>query len=78
MLPNKSAKHASAFLKRLLKAAPSTITKVLTDNRKEFSDRFCASGQREPTGQHAFDRVCAAHGIEHRLIKPRHPRRPTA
>jgi transposase InsO family protein len=73
ILPNKSAKHASAFLKRLMKAAPFTITKVLTDNGKEFSDRFCATGQREPTGQHAFDRVCAANGIEHRLIKPRHP-----
>ena len=73
ILPTKSAKHASAFLKRLLKAAPFTITKVLTDNGKEFSDRFCATGQREPTGRHAFDRVCAANGIEHRLIKPRHP-----
>jgi transposase InsO family protein len=73
ILPNKSAKHASAFLKRLLKAAPFTITKILTDNGKEFSDRFCATGQREPTGQHAFDRACAANGIEHRLIKPRHP-----
>ena len=73
ILPNKSSKHASAFLKRLLKAAPFTITKILTDNGKEFSDRFCATGQREPTGQHAFDQVCIAHGIEHRLIKPKHP-----
>jgi IS30 family transposase len=30
ILPNKSASHASAFLKRLIKAAPFTITKVLT------------------------------------------------
>lgn len=73
ILLTKSAKHASAFLKRLLKAAPFKITKVLTDNCKEFSGRFCATGQREPTGKHAFDQVCAAHGIEHRLIKPRHP-----
>ncbi len=37
------------------------------------TDAFCATGQREPTGQHAFDQVCAKHGIEHRLIRPRHP-----
>lgn len=73
ILPSKSANNASAFLKRLVKAAPFTIARVLTDNGKEFSDRFCATGQREPTGNHAFDRVCAAHAIEHRLIKPRHP-----
>jgi transposase InsO family protein len=73
ILPTKTGKHASAFLKRLLTAAPLTITKILTDNGKEFSDRFCATGQREPTGQHAFDQLCAANGIEHRLIKPRHP-----
>ena len=64
---------ASAFLKRLLKAAPFKITKVFTNNGKESSDRLCAIGQREPTGKHAFDQVWVAHGIEHRLIKPRHP-----
>ena len=73
ILPTKSADHASAFLKRLIKAAPFTITTVLTDNGKEFSDRFCATGQREPTGRHAFDQVCSRHDITHRLIKPRHP-----
>ncbi|CRI63916.1 Integrase catalytic region [Thiocapsa sp. KS1] len=73
ILPNKSAEHASAFLKRLSKAAPFHITKVLTDNGKEFTDRFCATGQRTPTGEHLFDRVCAEHCIEHRLIKPRQP-----
>jgi transposase InsO family protein len=49
------------------------FSSVLTDNGKEFSDRFCATGQREPTGNHAFDKVCSEHAIEHRLIKPRHP-----
>jgi transposase-like protein len=73
ILPNKSAAHASAFLKRLLKVAPFKIAKVLTDNGKEFSDRFCATGQREPTGKHAFDQVCAANAIEHRLITPKRP-----
>ena len=73
ILPNKSAEHASAFLKRLLKAAPFNITQVLTDNGKEFTDRVCATGQREPTGNHPFDQVCAEHTIDHRLITPRHP-----
>ena len=55
------------------KKAPFIITKVLTDNGKEFSDRFIANGERKPTGQHPFDQVCQAEGIEHRLIKPKHP-----
>ncbi len=37
------------------------------------SDRFIANGERKPTGQHPFDQVCQAEGIEHRLIKPKHP-----
>jgi hypothetical protein len=73
ILPTKSADHASAFLNRLIKAAPFTITTVLTDNGTAFSDRFCATGPREPTGHHAFDRVCSRHEITHRLIPPRHP-----
>ena len=35
-------------------AAPFTIQKLLTDNGKEFTDRFTAQGEREPTGQHTF------------------------
>ena len=73
LLDDKSAASASAFLARLIAAAPFTITKLLTDNGKEFTDRFCATGEREPTGRHAFDQVCTAHAIEHRLIAPRRP-----
>ncbi len=73
ILPTKCASNVSAFLKRLIKAAPFKLSKVLTDNGKEFSDRFCASGERQPTGHHAFDKVCAKHHIEHRLIKPKSP-----
>jgi transposase InsO family protein len=29
--------------------------------------------KRTATGRHPFDQVCLAHGIEHRLIQPRHP-----
>ena len=70
---NKSADSAQGFLKNLLQKAPFIISKILTDNGKEFTDRFCATGQRQPTGNHLFDKVCAIHNIEHRLIKPRHP-----
>jgi len=58
--------HFCSFLKNL-------IEKVLTGNDKEFTDRFCPAGEREPTGKHVFDQECAEHGIEHRLIKPRKP-----
>jgi transposase InsO family protein len=40
---------------------------------QEFTGRFWATGQRKPTGSHPFDKVCSQHGIDHRLIKPRHP-----
>ena len=70
---SKSADSAQGFLKNLIQKAPFILTKILTDNGKEFTDRFCASGQRQPTGNHVFDQVCAVHDIEHRLIKPKHP-----
>ncbi|WP_133513374.1 DDE-type integrase/transposase/recombinase, partial [Candidatus Thiosymbion oneisti] len=73
ILKDKSATSASGFLTRLIEQAPFTITKLLTDNGKEFTDRFCATGERQPTGAHAVDRVCTANRIEHRLIKPRRP-----
>jgi hypothetical protein len=49
------------------------VQKVLTDNGEEFTDRFGATGERDPTGRHRFDRAGEQHGIDHRLIKPRHP-----
>ena len=72
-LPDKSAASARGFLQRLLAAAPFKITTLLTDNGKEFTDRFCATGERTPTGRHPLDRLCAEHAIEHRLIKPARP-----
>jgi len=58
LLQDKSAASAGGFLTRLIDKAPFTITKVLAaDNGKEFTDRFCATGQRQPMGAHAFDRV---------------------
>lgn len=60
------------FLERLQGAAPMKITKLLTDNGSQFTDRF-TSKKREPSGGHKFDVRCKALGIEHRLSPPRHP-----
>jgi putative transposase len=73
ILGEKTAANAAAFFQRLIAQAPFTVQKVLTDNGKEFTDRFCATGERDPTGRHRFDRTCESHNIDHRLIKPRHP-----
>ena len=70
---SKTAEDASSFLKNLIEKAPFVISRILTDNGKEFTDRFCPTGEREPTGKHLFDQECAEHGIEHRLIKPKKP-----
>jgi transposase InsO family protein len=60
------------FLQRLVEAAPMQITKLLTDNGSQFTDRY-TSKKREPSGDHAFDVRCKTLGIEHRLCPPRHP-----
>ncbi|GAA5192706.1 hypothetical protein GCM10025772_22470 [Ferrimonas gelatinilytica] len=46
------------------------IKTTLTDDGKEFTDCFFATGQRQPTSDHEFDTECTDHGIEHRLISP--------
>ncbi|MDC8756305.1 IS481 family transposase [Janthinobacterium fluminis] len=61
------------FLRRLKLASPVKITKILTDNGSQFTDRF-AMKDKKPSGQHAFDKVCAGMEIEHRLAPPRHPK----
>lgn len=70
---NKTAKTAASFLRKVHKKCPVVIKIVLTDNGKEFTDRFVATGEREPTGKHSFDKVCTEFSIKHRLIPPRHP-----
>ncbi len=72
-LADKSAASARSFLKRLVAKAPFVIRTVLTDNGKEFTDRFCATGERQPTGRHPFDQLCQQQAIDHRLIRPRRP-----
>ncbi|HCJ12610.1 MAG TPA: IS481 family transposase [Opitutae bacterium] len=70
---DKTGASASLFLSDVVKAFPGKIAKILTDNGKEFTDRFSVAGERTPTGNHPFDKTCSAHKIDHRLTKPRSP-----
>uniref|UniRef100_UPI003AEA9EE9 IS481 family transposase n=1 Tax=Paracoccus sp. T5 TaxID=3402161 RepID=UPI003AEA9EE9 len=70
--PAKSAANARRLLRDLERAAPMTITRVLTDNGTEFTDRLFGLRRRGATGNHDFDRLCADLGIEHRLAPPMH------
>ena len=64
---NKTAIAAKAFLKAAHQACSVRITTLLTDNGKEFTDRLFGSKDRKATGEHEFDQLCEALGIEHRL-----------
>ena len=55
---NKTASSARAFLQALHRACPIKITKLLTDNGKELTDRLFASRERQPAGNHEFDQLC--------------------
>jgi transposase InsO family protein len=61
--------EAAQFLRDLIEAVPYRIHTVLTDNGVQFTPRK----QDIWDSQHIFDRVCDAHGIEHRLTKVNHP-----
>ena len=52
------------------RAAAMKITRVLTDNGKEFTDRLFGLRKRAATGKHEFDRLSADLEIEHRLAPP--------
>jgi transposase InsO family protein len=65
---------ARTFLDALAAAVPYKIETVLTDNGIQFADLpKNRSGLTARWRGHPFDRACQAHGIEHRLTKPRHP-----
>ena len=58
----------------MAKAAPFKIKTLLTDNGKEFTDRLFGKHVKDASGEHEFDTLCHALGIEHRLTKPRTPK----
>jgi transposase len=70
----RDAMTIAACLERLIAAFPFKIATILTDNGAEFTDRFGSARWRsaehcKPSGRHAFDKICARHGIKHRLTK---------
>lgn len=73
ILPAETAANARRFLRDLHRACPIRITKILTDNGKEFTDRLFASRTRAASGSHEFDRLRAELRIEHRLTPPKSP-----
>jgi transposase InsO family protein len=76
VMPRRDAATAATCLEHFLKAFPHKVTILLTDNGAEFTDRFGGAywqPGRRPSGAHAFDKVCRAHGIAHRLTRPFRP-----
>ena len=60
---HKTAAIAHAFLAALHKACPIKISKLVTDNGKEFANRLFGSRARDATGAHEFDRLCEELGL---------------
>ena len=76
IIASRDAATVAQCLDRFLAAFPHKVHTLLTDNGAEFTDRFGAARWRanpRPTGNHAFDRVCKRHKIDHRLTRPFHP-----
>jgi transposase-like protein len=71
--PDKTSESANKFLENVIKFFPFNIHKILTDNGKEFTDKF-NNKKRKPTGEHTFDKTCTKNDIEHRLTKPYTPK----
>jgi len=66
--------NGTAFLENVIAAFPYAIHTVLTDNGMAFADLpKNRNGISRQWGPHMFDRLCLAHGIEHKLTKPYHP-----
>ncbi len=69
---NKRAKTASNFLEKAIEFFPFHITKVLTDNGKEFTLNNHKWNQ-ECDLIWAFDKICNSNNIEHRTTRPYTP-----
>ncbi len=69
----KTAANARRFLRDHQRACPMRIRTILTDNGKEFTDRLFGLRKRAATGEHEFDKLCAALNIDHRLTPPKSP-----
>ena len=77
IITDRESKTVAGCLEHFLVSFGHPVHTILTDNGSEFTDRFGGARWRPlgqpPSGNHPFDKVCAAHGIKHRLTKPFHP-----
>ena len=76
IVTDRRADTIAACFARFLDSFGYRVHTVLTDNGSEFTDRFGDARWRKrekATGKHAFDRVCADHGIKHKLTRPYRP-----
>ncbi len=71
---NIDQESAVNFLGRCLSFYPFMIKKILTDNGREFTLANWARWGKRIKNTHAFDQVCQACGIEHRLTRPYTPK----
>ena len=69
---NKRADTSSMFLEKAINFFPFHITKVLTDNGKEFTLNN-HKWNSESDLVWAFDKVCNSHNIDHRTTRPYTP-----
>ncbi|MDD9864089.1 MAG: DDE-type integrase/transposase/recombinase, partial [Gammaproteobacteria bacterium] len=74
----RDAKTMERCLRKFLAAFPHPVHTILTDNDGAFTDKYAVhkkdKPKGKPSGRHPFDLVCQAQRIEHRLIRPWHPR----
>ncbi len=70
---DKTKKSSADFFNEIIDFFPFKIDKILTDNGKEFTDKF-HKGRKKPTGNHIIDIICKENSIEHRLTKPYTPK----
>jgi transposase InsO family protein len=69
---NQTQESSVDFLNQVVEKCPAKIAKILTDNGTQFTDRFTCK-EKQPSGNHIFDKACKTHIVEHRLSPPRHP-----
>ena len=70
---SKIVANVRRFLRNLERACLMRIRNMLIDAGKAFIDRLFGLRNREATGRHEFDQLCADAGIKHCLAPLQHP-----
>lgn len=70
---NKTANNAESFIEEVMEHYPAKIHTILTDNGKEFTDRFNQKS-KNPSGKHKVDKICQNNDIKHKLTRPYTPK----